>query len=60
MLGVLAWQGLLLMRLLVLGHRFTFKLSPGQETDEQLGLRSFFTLGPREGIFVTPVLRREE
>ena len=41
-------------------HRFTFKLSPGQETDEQLGLRSFFTLGPKEGIFVTPVLRREE
>ena len=27
--------------------RFTFKLSPGQATDEELGLRSFFTLGPK-------------
>lgn len=40
--------------------RFTFKLSPGQETDEAMGLRSFFTLGPAEGIFVTPVQRSEE
>ncbi|CAL5219444.1 g1276 [Coccomyxa viridis] len=41
-------------------RKFTFKLSPGQETDEALGLRSFFTLGPAEGIFVTPVQRHEE
>ena len=41
-------------------RRFTFKLSPGQENDKALGLRSFFTLGPAEGIFVTPVQRHEE
>ena len=41
-------------------RRFIFKLSPGQETDKALGLRSFFTLGPAEGIFVTPVQRHEE
>jgi hypothetical protein len=40
--------------------RFTFELSPGQEQEEGLHLRSFFTLGPAEGIFVTPVLRPEE
>ena len=44
----------------LLPRRFTFKLSPGQETESGLGLRSFFTLGPAEGIFVTPVLRGEE
>ena len=45
---------------MVIWRRFTFKLSPGQETDQALGLRSFFTLGPAEGIFVTPVQRHEE
>ncbi len=40
--------------------RFTFKLSPGQEDEAGLQLQSFFTLGPKEGIFVTPVLRTEE
>ena len=44
----------------LLPRRFTFKLSPGQETESGLRLRSFFTLGPAEGIFVTPVLRGEE
>ncbi|EIE24557.1 cytochrome P450 [Coccomyxa subellipsoidea C-169] len=41
-------------------QRFTFKLSPGQEDEAGLQLQSFFTLGPKEGIFVTPVLRTEE
>jgi hypothetical protein len=40
--------------------RFTFRLSPGQEDEAGLQLQSFFTLGPKEGIFVTPVLRTEE
>ncbi|KAK9909472.1 hypothetical protein WJX75_002811 [Coccomyxa subellipsoidea] len=41
-------------------QRFTFRLSPGQEDEAGLQLQSFFTLGPKEGIFVTPVLRTEE
>ncbi|BDA42788.1 Cytochrome P450 3A24 [Coccomyxa sp. Obi] len=41
-------------------QRFTFKLSPGQEDEARLHLQSFFTLGPKEGIFVVPVLRTEE
>lgn len=40
-------------------QRFTFKLSPGQEDEAGLQLQSFFTLGPKEGIFVVPVLRTE-
>ncbi len=48
------------LRLHVCVRRFTFKLSPGQEDEAGLQLQSFFTLGPKEGIFVTPVLRTEE
>ena len=44
----------------MLWRRFTFKLSPGQENEEDLHLQSFFTLGLKEGIFVNPVLRGEE
>ncbi|CAL8467564.1 g7102 [Coccomyxa elongata] len=41
-------------------QRFTFKLSPGQVDEAGLQLQSFFTLGPKEGIFVVPVQRIEE
>ncbi len=44
----------------MLVYRFTFKLSPGQMDEAGLQLQSFFTLGPKEGIFVMPVLRTEE
>lgn len=37
--------------------RFDFKLSPGQIP---LAVHSPFTLGPKKGIFVTPILRIEE
>lgn len=63
MLVCITCKGLLLLYrpiMCMLVCRFTFKLSPGQEDEAGLQLQSSFTLGPKEGIFVVPVLRTEE